>query len=63
MMQATTDIALIIQDADIKLQADVTTWGDGDVFVTVSDSDHDARITISLADWRRLVAAVDRKIA
>lgn len=59
----TTDVALILQDADITLQADVTTWADGQVFVTVSDSDHDARITITLADWKRLVAAVDRKIA
>jgi hypothetical protein len=59
----TRDIALVIKDADMTLDAVVSTWDDGQVFVSVSDSDHDAHITISLADWKRLVAAVDRKIS
>lgn len=59
----TRDIALVIKDADMTLDAVVSTWDDGQVFVSVSDSDHDSHITISLADWKRLVAAVDRKIS
>lgn len=55
--------ALRIDDGVTNLHVDVTFCADGDTFVGVHDPDHGTTITMTLADFRRAAAAVERKVA
>ena len=48
-----------ITDADTNVKANVSRIDDQD-FISIISPDHDAVITFSLSDFRRLVASVDR---
>lgn len=48
-----------IKDADTDIKA-TAAHRDGSDLVTIMSPDRDAYITLSLADFRRLVASVDR---
>lgn len=48
-----------ITDADTNVKATTSRMDDTD-FISIVSPDHDAVIVFTLADFRRLVAAVDR---
>ena len=55
--------AMRIADGQTNLHVDVTIWDDGDIFVGIHDADHGTTVTMTLADFHRAVAAVDRKVS
>jgi hypothetical protein len=58
----TTLTAMRIADGQTNLHVDVTICRDGDTFVSFHDADHGTTVTLTLADFRRAVAAVDRRV-
>lgn len=56
-MESATIFQIIDADANIKA---TTSRMDGKDFISIISPDHDAVITFSLDDFRRMVAAVDR---
>lgn len=58
--------AMRINDGQTNLHVDVTIWDNGDIFVGIHEADHGTdhgtTVTMTLADFHRAVAAVDRKV-
>ena len=52
-----------ILDADTDINASISTDDDGsDPYIVISKPSHDAIISLTLADFRRLVASVNRQM-
>ena len=63
MADPTYEVAAIIQDSDTDLRATVSFYDAGLIYVGLGSPSRDQHITMTLADFRRVVAAVEAKVA
>jgi len=50
--------AFALLDADTNVKADIFTYDDGDIMISISHPDRDSSVVLSLADFKRMAAAV-----